>query len=308
MPATFATELCGFRDGRPNTSDKNDRLSIELGEALFAELDVPYDASPPTDVGNEMSAAVSSDLRSRRPDLGIAINQPAYEFGQYQHLGALVELKRRRSRGIGERLASLLEQIDDERARDALTAAGARRLRTRVEKLQTVADEADRDLKLLVEQLGTESLLRIDVAVSESQAQNRHPDLLIGIDDAICPPEAELAKSSCEVLHGPSAIELQHERDVLKEQPQRFFGHPANQTEDLFDQRGVPSTNASSASGLAQVLTREASRHNVGGGQCFDVANVGCQGHARKPACKNSRGGFVDFTHELRLVAGALET
>src|SRR6266511_4209764 len=40
MPAPFARDLCGFREGggRPNTSDANDSLSIELGNELFARL------------------------------------------------------------------------------------------------------------------------------------------------------------------------------------------------------------------------------------------------------------------------------
>lgn len=41
MPAPFAKDLCKYRtNGKPNTSDASDDLSVEIGEALFDVLGV----------------------------------------------------------------------------------------------------------------------------------------------------------------------------------------------------------------------------------------------------------------------------
>ena len=47
MPAPFAPQLCGFRDGKPKTSDASDTFSVELGQALFETMGVSPDTPAP---------------------------------------------------------------------------------------------------------------------------------------------------------------------------------------------------------------------------------------------------------------------
>jgi hypothetical protein len=64
------------------------------------------------------------------------------------------------------------------------------------------------------------------------------------------------------VPHGFSAIELQHERDVLKQQPARPL-LPLDQPEDFPHEPGVGASDPLRSARLRQVLTREAGCHEI---------------------------------------------
>lgn len=79
MPALFARDLCGYRstNGKPNTSDANDPLSIQLGLALFRNLQVEQGQAVIPDSGDALESAIAEHLRSLRPDLTVARSRPA---------------------------------------------------------------------------------------------------------------------------------------------------------------------------------------------------------------------------------------
>lgn len=102
MPAPFAPQLCGFRvadvHGRltsnPNTSDANDRGSVELGRALFEELGVPADQPGVADPGAQLEKQIQAHLQPMRPDLVIQRSRSVLEFQQYAHLRVFPEFKK----------------------------------------------------------------------------------------------------------------------------------------------------------------------------------------------------------------------
>jgi hypothetical protein len=181
MPAWFAKTLCGFRDGRPNTSDKNDKLSIEIGHALFAQLGVAVHAAALADVGNAMSEAIRQDIGARRSDLDTRRDRSAYEFQQYQHLGAVAALRKRHDQRLGDQLRALVVLIGDECSKGRIKSGVHRLLEKRLELAIESADQADDDLEAFVEQLGTESLLKVDVTVSRPASSGHLPILSIGL-------------------------------------------------------------------------------------------------------------------------------
>jgi hypothetical protein len=96
VPALFTRDLCGYRadTGKPNTSDSNDDLSVELGNVLFDQLGVPKGKVPPIDPGTDMEHLIVACLRNLRPDLRIERSRAATEFAQYAHLDVFPQFRR----------------------------------------------------------------------------------------------------------------------------------------------------------------------------------------------------------------------
>jgi hypothetical protein len=153
---------------------------VQLGHELFDRLGVPQDKEEPTDVGNKMSDAVSSDLGHRRPDLKIGRDRPAFDFAQYKHLGALAELRKRRVERLGQQLDGIAESLKAEHEAGHIEASAYARIGGRIARLSGIANQADDQLQTLVEQLGTESLLKIDVTVARSTI-GKDPTLAVGL-------------------------------------------------------------------------------------------------------------------------------
>ncbi|MFD5428320.1 NgoMIV family type II restriction endonuclease [Streptomyces sp. NPDC127084] len=162
MPAPFALELCGFREGRPNTSDKNDSLSQELGHAFFELLGVPHDKSAPKTVDKAWSAAMVVDLAKQiapaAPHLIVRAERRLAEFEQYAYLNALKSLSEDDSPEVATALIPL------ERATHNIAPESSQL----VDDLKEALAAADVRRRALVELLGDESPLRLDVAVGRS--------------------------------------------------------------------------------------------------------------------------------------------
>jgi hypothetical protein len=178
MTAPFVRTLCGFRHGRPNTSDANDPLSVELGNELFARLGVAPEATAPAGVGNALTAAVEQDLKSRRSDLYVAHDVAAHAFGQYRHLGALQALRKRKQGDLSRLLGKLRNGIDRARELGELRTGSHARLLGYVDEIADTVAESDETLNGLLNAIGSESMLKLDVAVARPADT---PDLEIAL-------------------------------------------------------------------------------------------------------------------------------
>jgi hypothetical protein len=78
-----------------------------------------------------------------------------------------------------------------------------------------------------------------------------------GIDNAVRPREAKVFELVDEVSHGPAAFELQHERDILKQQPAwtSFFG--AQPFEHFTNEARLLARDSGGRASLAEVLAGE---------------------------------------------------
>jgi hypothetical protein len=77
------------------------------------------------------------------------------------------------------------------------------------------------------------------------------------IHNTIGPREAQRFKLIHQVPHGPTTLELEHERHILKEQPSRAVSSRTKSPKDLANQLRLMTSDSSGATGLAQVLARE---------------------------------------------------
>lgn len=167
VPAPFAADLCGYRLDRngnltkyPNTSDAHDAQSVELGRALFDQLEVASDTIAPVDPGTELEIQLVKFLRELRPDLRIDKSRAAKSFSQYAHLDVFPSFRKNFGdlRPALEDLTSRVRAVDlgihrdlIERDLDAL-ATGTRTQAALVDDLS--------------EQMPEESLLKIDISVA----------------------------------------------------------------------------------------------------------------------------------------------
>lgn len=162
MAAPFVAELCGHRAGRPNTSDRNDPQSVELGHALFERIGVAEDKPEPEGIGAMVEDKIVTDLAARRPDLVIARGRSASLFEQYRHLASVTSQRRG-----GEGPTALLTLMDE-----MLAAVPEGSTRASLErKLARARDDLELSAALLEELLDrvpNEAVLKIDVAVSET--------------------------------------------------------------------------------------------------------------------------------------------
>lgn len=170
MPAPFALALCGYRpNGKPNTSDASDAFSVELGEALFDAMGVPTGTSAPSGVDKKMSQLLAADLGSRVSGTGLEVlpERPLESFAQFRHIGVLRNFQAEPSPGVTK-------------AVKRLRAFAMRSVTTpprTVTKRDTLFDELDQALadetairRQIIDDLGEESLLGLDVTASRPQA------------------------------------------------------------------------------------------------------------------------------------------
>jgi hypothetical protein len=167
VPAPFTSELCGYRldrdqrlTDRPNTSDSNDDLSIELGRALFDQLGVPRDKVAPTDPGTDMEERIIDYLKNVRPDLRIEGSWAATRFCQYEHLDVFPRFRK----NFGDVRPTLTVLATRLLAADLGPAR--RRIERELTKLAARTDEQAVLVDNLAEQMPEESLLNIDIAVA----------------------------------------------------------------------------------------------------------------------------------------------
>ncbi|WP_200934507.1 NgoMIV family type II restriction endonuclease [Nostocoides sp. Soil756] len=173
MTAPFVVDLCGYRlNGNPNTSDNNDRGSVEWGHALFARLAVPPGVSEVERVGSVMEERAASHLSGLRPDLVTARSRSATEFAQYRHLAVFQRFRRAYlgpSDDLADEVASLLMQPlgpEVERVLQRALQAGVQRRR-------------DHELIIdLLETMPEESLLKVDLTIAAAAPSER---LLVAI-------------------------------------------------------------------------------------------------------------------------------
>ncbi|SEC10503.1 NgoMIV restriction enzyme [Streptomyces sp. 2224.1] len=177
MPASFITSLCGYRDGRPNTSDKNDKGSVELGKAFFEVMGVSPNAEPPEQpVGNLMAAAVAADLQQglqfEAPHLSVVPERPFTSFEQFSHLNATRELRGDMATQVLHAAAALRKQTQK------LDVAEAEREQIEIH-LSRINDElhaAEGRRRELLDLLGEESLLKLDITVSREMPNALAPE------------------------------------------------------------------------------------------------------------------------------------
>jgi len=172
VPAPFVKELCGYRDGRPNTSDKGDPGSIALGKVFFEAMEIPTDATPPDlrperkTVGNLMATLMSSDLKStlneKAPHLAVQPEQPFTSFEQFNHLNAARELRGDMAKEV-ERAVGDLQKYS---AKAGLDEEMRSRLNSHLDKIRDEIQSAEARRRELLNLLGEESLLGLDITVS----------------------------------------------------------------------------------------------------------------------------------------------
>ncbi|MFD7336518.1 NgoMIV family type II restriction endonuclease [Streptomyces violascens] len=169
MPAPFASSLCGYRDGRPNTSDKGDQGSITLGKSFFEAMGIPADAVPPQQaVGNLMAAHMADDLQSylapAAPHLRVVPEKPFTSFEQFSHLNAGQELR-------GDMAADVIRAVND--LQRFSTAPGFEddvraTINIHLDQIRVEIQQAEERRRQLLNLLGEESLLKLDITVSRA--------------------------------------------------------------------------------------------------------------------------------------------
>ncbi|MDX3383595.1 NgoMIV family type II restriction endonuclease [Streptomyces niveiscabiei] len=182
MPAPFIDSLCGYRDGRPNTSDKNDPGSIALGKIFFEVMGISPDAIPPdqrdqkTAVGTLMNSLLSADLeeslKADSPHLTVEPEKSFSEFEQFTHLTAARDLRS----DMTKEVTKAVKELEAYSASAGLDEAVLTKLMGHLESIrQQVAASEERRIELLNLQ-GEESLLKLDVTIARK--------LTNGLDEA----------------------------------------------------------------------------------------------------------------------------
>jgi hypothetical protein len=182
VPATFARELCGYRDhGKPNTSDKTKADSVALGFAMFDALGVPRDTAGLDETGLPFAQKVAADLTARlsaaERGLVVAPEGVVNRFQQYRHVGALADIAAEPSPAFTKAWRRLTAEA---RKRIATPPSAVTRLEQLIADVESATTaEAERRRKALAE-VGAESLLKLDVTVARTEP-NRLPELEIGL-------------------------------------------------------------------------------------------------------------------------------
>lgn len=146
----------------PNTSDKSDKASVALGNALFDVLGVDPDLTGDEPTGSPFAERVAQDLASQvaaSPSPSALVVQPERPlnvFQQYRHVGALADIEVEPSK---EYLRSWRRLTTEIRKRVTSPASAVARVEAMVDGVEeAVAAEADTRRKALYE-VGAESLL-----------------------------------------------------------------------------------------------------------------------------------------------------
>ncbi len=168
MPAAFAKDLCRYRaDGKPNTCDATEKLSVDLGHALFAALGVGKTDTGDEPTGRPFSERVAKELAASLAQAGSTIGvkpeQRLNEFEQYRHVALLKGMRPEPSKEFTRSWKMLV-------AHTRRTTKSPPRSVTRLEELiggVELAIESETDKRrVLLEEVGEESLLGLDVTAS----------------------------------------------------------------------------------------------------------------------------------------------
>jgi hypothetical protein len=173
MPASFVSSLCGYRDGRPNTSDAGSDGSVKLGKLFFEAMGISTDAALPEEregkkVGELMTLLLSADLKSalgeKAPHLIVDPEKAFSEFEQFTHLGAVRELRG----NLGQEVAQAVNELERYSARAGLDEEVLDKVVGHLSKIREQIDLADQRRRELLNLMGEESLLKLDVTVSRN--------------------------------------------------------------------------------------------------------------------------------------------
>lgn len=182
VPAPFAKDLCKYREnGKPNTSDASEKLSVEIGEALFDVLGVSHVRTGEKDepTGSQLAKAVTADLLHRFAPARaaeISSERKLFEFEQYRHVGVIRTVKPGRTKEFNAAWKRLTTHV-----RKRKTGADLRRVDAMIEAVERSVDASDAALRKLLDELGDESLLGLDLTVSRRGLPARLPTLELGL-------------------------------------------------------------------------------------------------------------------------------
>lgn len=182
VPAPFAKDLCKYREnGKPNTSDASEKLSVEIGEALFDVLGVSHvrtnDKDEPT--GSQLAKAVTADLLRRFAPGGsteVGAERKLYEFEQYRHVGAIRDVRPGRSKEFNAAWKRRTTHI-----RNRATGADVARVEAMIEAVERSVETSDAALRKLLDELGDESMFGLDLTVARQGLPARLPTLELGL-------------------------------------------------------------------------------------------------------------------------------
>jgi hypothetical protein len=171
VPAAFLNELCGFRgDTRtadavstfPNTSDRSDAISVELGRRLFEIIGISATQVGPSKVGDALGTKVIDDLAARLGVQAAVGSGSATAFRQYSHLKAFADFKREVERPDGMEVQQIIDAVRD------LPAGPARgTVLRRLNQLKGRLGRRDALVERLLTSAPEESLLGLDVTISD---------------------------------------------------------------------------------------------------------------------------------------------
>lgn len=167
MPAPFVSSLCGYRDGRPNTSDAGDAGSVALGKVFFDAMNIPTSADPPAEaVGNLMARLMSSDLKiaiaEGAPHLTVEPEKPFPHFEQFSYLAAARELRGDMARDVTKEI----DEIEKFSSKADLDVGTREKLTRHLTKIRSEIASTESRRRELLNILGEESLLKLDIAIS----------------------------------------------------------------------------------------------------------------------------------------------
>ncbi|MFF2541372.1 NgoMIV family type II restriction endonuclease [Kitasatospora sp. NPDC058063] len=161
MPASFVTDLCGYRNGKPNTSDSSKADSIELGRLFFEQLGVPKEKDAEKN-DHTWSTAMVADLNGKlekvAPHLTVERERHAHDFEQYAHLGAIQRLADEDSLPLDNAVKNLQNHLPT-------AEEGGEETSVLVKALLKALDESRARRRPLLDALGDESLPKLDISV-----------------------------------------------------------------------------------------------------------------------------------------------
>lgn len=126
------------------------------------------------------------------------------------------------------------------------------------------------------------------------------------VDDAVGPPISEVAKPAHEVRHRLTALQAEHERHVLQEEPCRRTCRPVDESKNVLDEARLRAADADRPADRAQVLARKARRYNIALRKLFEIADVSVD--ADSELClEYGYGSVLYFTQKNGLVTSEME-
>ncbi|MER5732330.1 NgoMIV family type II restriction endonuclease [Streptomyces sp. NPDC002138] len=169
MPASFVASLCGYRNGRPNTSDASDKQSVDLGTVFFEAMGITPDKLAPSDaVGNLMASTMAMDLTQyfqiESPHLMVQPERSIASFEQFSHLNATATLRKDSSSSVTRRV----KELRDFSASAIIAADVQSELDTHLDGIHNELELLEDRRRNLLDLLGEESLLKLDITVSRS--------------------------------------------------------------------------------------------------------------------------------------------